>query len=213
MPPGPATASVVPRMKARSSPAPRKFRASACFWLPLPLGVLLAGCGFGRYIENGFQVGPDYAAPAPEQAAKWIDDTPKGLQRTDAELQQWWQTFHDDKLSSLIEEAGKQNLSLQASLARVAEAGARLGIARANLFPQQQAMSGGVTNIEASRNGIQPVRDRYFQDWQVGIGASWELDLWGRYRRAIEASSADLEATQADHDDATVLLLTEVAAT
>lgn len=200
-------------MKARPSLAPHRSLAPARFLWPLPLCLLLAGCGLGRYIENGFQVGPNYAAPAPDQAAKWVDDTPKGLQRTDAELQQWWQTFHDDKLSSLIEEAARQNLSLQASLARVAEAGARLGIARANLFPQQQALSGGITNIQASRNGIQPVRDRYFQDWQVGIGASWELDIWGRYRRAIEASSADLEASQADHDDVTVLLLTEVAAT
>lgn len=216
-PPAPTARVIVPggrdtvptRMTARphAAPSPR-----TPFLLAAALPVLLGSCGFGRYVANGFQVGPDYATPAAETATEWVDREPAGLERTEAELTEWWKVFGDPVLDGLVAEAVAQNLSLKASLARVAEVSARLGIAQGNFWPQEQAVSGSALATKASGEGRFPVPDQWFRDWQVAGSVSWELDLWGRYRRAIESAEAELQASQADHDDATVLLVTEVAA-
>ena len=195
-------------MMPRSPAAPGR-RAPALLVATLPL--VLGSCGFGRYVANGFQVGPDYEAPQPETAAEWIDREPPGLERSEADLTAWWKVFGDPVLDGLVAEAVQQNLSLKASLARVAEVGARLGIAQGNFWPQQQSVSGSALANKASGEGQFQVPDQWFRDWQVAGSVSWELDLWGRYRRAIESAEAELQASQADHDDATVLLVTEVA--
>ena len=196
-------------MTARPHGAPRP---RTPLLLAATCSLFLGSCGFGRYVANGFQVGPDYEAPAAETAPDWIDREPPGLERTDADLTGWWTVFGDPVLDGLVAEAVQQNLSLKASLARVAEVSARLGIAQGNFWPQEQAVSGSALATKASGEGQFPVPDQWFRDWQVAGSVGWELDLWGRYRRAIESAEAELQASQADHDDATVLLVTEVAA-
>ena len=172
---------------------------------------LLGSCGLGNWLSNGFKVGPNYVEPPVETAPEWIDYQDQRLQRTEVDLSQWWKTLNDPVLDRLIDDAVQQNLGLQASMARVAEAGARLGIVRGELWPQQQGAFGSASWNRASELLSVPVGDTKFQTWQLGVGATWEIDLWGRFRRSIEASEAELQATQADHDDATVLLLSEVA--
>jgi NodT family efflux transporter outer membrane factor (OMF) lipoprotein len=174
---------------------------------------LLTSCGLGRWIANGFKVGPEYEEPEVEVAVDWIDYQDQRLHRTEADLSGWWTTLNDPVLDGLIDEALHQNLGLKASLARVAEVAARLGIVKGEFWPQQQGAFGATSFNRASQNLSPPIADNKFQDWQVGVSATWELDLWGRFRRSIEAAAADLQATQADHDDATVLLLSEVAST
>src|SRR5688572_7832879 len=151
---------------------------------------LLHGCGLVSWIGNGFKVGPDYVEPEAAVAPEWIDYQDERLERTEIDLSQWWKTLNDPVLDGLIDEAVKRNLGLLASLARVAEAGARLGIAKGELWPQEQAAFGSVTSNRVSENLVSvPIADSKFQRWQLGVGATWELDLWGRYRRSIEASS------------------------
>src|SRR5262249_8496548 len=98
-------------------------------------------------------------------------------------------------------------------LARVGEAAAQLGIARGEIWPQQQQINGSYSANKLSSVGGTPViGSQWVSNLTLGAQVGWELDLWGRYRRSIEAADADLQATQADHDDATVVLLSQVAA-
>jgi NodT family efflux transporter outer membrane factor (OMF) lipoprotein len=173
---------------------------------------LLASCGLGRWLANGFKVGPNYEQPEAQVAIDWIDYQEPDLARTEVDLSQWWTVFHDPVLDRLIHEARQQNLGLKASLARVAEAAALLGIARSELFPQEQALTGSYQANKFSTVGTTPVPDAWVSSYALGAQFGWELDLWGRFRRSIEAAEASLQATQADHDDATVVLLGEVAA-
>ncbi len=197
-------------MAAHPSPATR-WRPPSHFVLLRPF--LLAGLASCSWIANGFKVGPDYEQPEAAVAPEWIDYQVANLERTDVDLGQWWTVFHDPILERLIAEAREQNLGLKASLARVAEAAAQLGIARGEFWPQQQAIAGSFTRSKNSTINNVPVLDEWASSYSLGAQFGWELDLWGRFRRSIEASEAELQATQADHDDATVLLLAEVANT
>lgn len=180
--------------------------------LPLLL-PLLGSCGLARWIGNGFLVGPDYVEPVVATAVEWIDYQEPDLIRTDVDLSQWWTVFGDPVLDRLIAEARQQNLGLRAALARVAESAAVLGIRRGEFWPQQQAVVGSAIRSKLSTEANAFVPDEWVSNFALGAQLGWELDLWGRYRRAIEAAEAELQATQADFDDATVLLLAEVAAT
>jgi NodT family efflux transporter outer membrane factor (OMF) lipoprotein len=181
--------------------------------LPLCLLTGLSACGLGRWLANGFKVGPEYEQPQAQVAADWIDYQSANLVRTEADLSQWWTVFKDPMLDRLIAEAWQQNLGLKASMARVAEAAAQLGITRGEIWPQQQQINGSYSANKLSTVGGTPViGSQWVSNVTLGAQVGWEFDLWGRYRRSIEAAEADLQATQADHDDATVLLLSEVAA-
>src|SRR4030095_13535771 len=97
---------------------------------------------------------------------------------------------------------------------RVIEAQARRGIAIGQLFPQQQEAFGQATRNEISENRANraaPGLKSEFDDWQVGFDATWELDMWGRFRRSIEATDAELLASVASYDDVLVSLIAEVA--
>lgn len=197
-------------MAAHLSPSSR-LRPPSHFGLLLRT-TLLAGLGSCSWIANGFKVGPDYEQPEATVAPEWIDYQSENLERTEVDLGQWWTVFHDPILERLIAEAREQNLGLKASLARVAEAAAQLGIARGEFWPQQQFISGEASRNKLSTAGNTPVLDEWASHMSLTAQFGWEIDLWGRFRRSIEASEAELQATQADHDDATVLLLSEVAA-
>jgi NodT family efflux transporter outer membrane factor (OMF) lipoprotein len=126
----------------------------------------------------------------------------------------WWTVFNDPVLTTLVETAYRQNPSLRAAGVRVLEAQARRGIAIGLLFPQQQDAFGAATSNEISKNRANrdsPGLIGDFDDWQVGFDATWELDLWGRFRRGIEAADAELLASVANYDDVLVSLVAEVA--
>jgi NodT family efflux transporter outer membrane factor (OMF) lipoprotein len=181
--------------------------------LPLCLLAGLSACGLGRWLSNGFKVGPNYEQPDAKVAEQWIDYQAPNLVRTEVDLSQWWTVFKDPALDRLIAEAWQENLGLKASMARVAEAAAQLGIARGEIWPQQQQINASYSANKLSTQGGTPViGSQWVSNLTLGAQVGWELDLWGRYRRSIEAADADLQATQADVDDATVVLLSEVAA-
>lgn len=95
---------------------------------------------------------------------------------------------------------------------------AQLDISIGNIFPQTQTADGSYTRNALSRNtannflnfGIPGVR-RYYSQYNFGFNLAWELDFWGRFRRAIESNEASLEASVADYDDVLVTLLGDVA--
>jgi NodT family efflux transporter outer membrane factor (OMF) lipoprotein len=158
-------------------------------------------------------VGPDYEPPPAPVAESWIDAGESGeIQGAPADDQEWWKVFGDPALDSLVETAYRQNPTLQAAGARVLEALARRGIAVGTLFPQQQDAFGFFQRATLSENRAnQQQADHDFDDWQGGFDAFWELDVWGRFRRGIEAADADVLASVATYDDVLVSLVAEVA--
>jgi NodT family efflux transporter outer membrane factor (OMF) lipoprotein len=174
----------------------------------------IGGCTpLGEYVRNGFKVGPNYQKPPAPVADDWIDSKSKGVNTAASDIDRWWTVFNDPKLNSLIEQAYNQNLDLRTAGTRILAARATRNIAAGNLFPQMQeafaeyarhAVSGNVANTP-------PGLDRFFDNNAAGFNLSWELDFWGRFRRAIESADADLDASIENYDDALVLLISEVA--
>ncbi|MGH2745163.1 MAG: efflux transporter outer membrane subunit, partial [Thermoleophilaceae bacterium] len=129
------------------------------------------------------------------------------------EAARWWRVFGDPALDDLVAFAYRKNPTLEAAGLRVVQAQAGRGVAIGGLWPQRQALSGSYTRSYLSLNTVTPVLNRGFDSFQAGFDAAWEVDLWGRFRRGIEAADADLLAAVADYDDVLVSLVAEVAAT
>jgi NodT family efflux transporter outer membrane factor (OMF) lipoprotein len=148
-------------------------------------------------------------------APDWIDASDKRLIRGPDELSEWWKVFHDPILDRLICTAYRQNLTLRQAGFRVLEARAQLGIAVGTIFPQLQDMTGSyereATSIETAGRNLSSTVKRFFGQWNYGFNLAWELDFWGRFRRAIESNSDSLDASVEGYDDALVTLLSDVA--
>lgn len=121
--------------------------------------------------------------------------------------------FQDPTLDRLIACAASQNLSLQEAGFRVLEARAQLGIACGNLFPQSQGAMGTYQRGAASQvsNSSLGFGGQFFDEWAFGFNLSWELDFWGRFRRAVTAAEQTLAASCAEYDQVLVTLLGDVA--
>ena len=177
------------------------------------MAIAIAGCTSARdYVRNGFKVGPNYCPPTATVAKQWIDQT--DIRRQDnSDLSRWWTVFNDPTLNRLVACAYRQNLTLREAGYRVLEARAQLAIARGNIFPQQQNAAGSYQRIAITQNsgGFTPAVP-YFDQWNGGFNLSWELDFWGRFRRAVAAADDNLNASVAGYDDALVTLLADMAA-
>ena len=188
--------------------------------LLLAASVMLAsGCATNpkEWICNGFKVGPNYGPPPAPIADAWSDSDDERIERRVADDSYWWALFNDPVLDQLVHDAYEQNLPLKAAGMRVIEARARLGVVKGNLFPQSQQAGGSYSRNQFSKNAY-PFSDfalpRWtFDNWAVGFDAAWELDFWGRYRRAVESADANLGAQMDKYNDVLVVLQAEVAAT
>lgn len=130
----------------------------------------------------------------------------------------WWRTFEDPALNDLIEIAVAQNLDLQAAGLRIYEARAELGVVVGDFFPQNQAVGASYQRERISKEvGLAREVDRFadfdptFQDWSTGFDASWELDIWGKVRRGVQAARANLVVAVADRYDLLVTITGDVA--
>jgi NodT family efflux transporter outer membrane factor (OMF) lipoprotein len=176
--------------------------------------VLLSGCTHLReYFDNGFKVGPNYLRPPAPVAKNWIDAAdPRVRQETD-DLSQWWTVFNDPVLSALIHDAYRQNLTLHQAGCRVLQARAQQAISVGNIFPQTQQMTGDYKRYARSTKvpNNQNVRAPFYTEYTFGFNLAWELDFWGKFRRAIESANDNLDATVEDYDAVLVTLLGDVA--
>src|SRR5690606_22903007 len=109
----------------------------------------------------------------------------------------------------LIAEAYRQNLTVREAGARILEARMLRAIAAGNMFPQQQQVAGGYSVNHSRNNGV----TTQFDLWNGAFDFAWELDFWGRYRRAVTAADANLDASVHDYGDVVVTLIADVAAT
>jgi len=170
------------------------------------MSLILLGAGCAK-------VGPDFAPPPVTVSQKWLDSADQRVTTSTEEYRAWWRVFNDAALDRLIEAAYRENLSLRLAGVRVLEARAQLGIATGQLYPQTQQAFGSVEKIRLSQRGPEaaPGREFSYSQSELGVTASWELDFWGKFRRAIESADADLLASIADYDNTLVSLTGDVA--
>jgi NodT family efflux transporter outer membrane factor (OMF) lipoprotein len=193
----------------------RRFRTWGCLGL-LALTLLGGGCtSLHDYVHNGFKVGPNYKRPPAPVAEHWIDADDKRIRSEEGDDSHWWTVLNDPTLNDLVRTAYSQNLTLREAGFRVLQARARLGFTIGELFPQTQVMNGSVDSHGVSINNANRVATptRWFGQWNYGFGLAWELDFWGRFRRAIESADDTLEASVEEYDDVLVSLVGDVAAT
>lgn len=184
-----------------------------------------AAAGVACALLAGCKVGPNYAPPQVQTPAAFAEAVP-GLSTqpttnpsaSAAMLATWWQVFGDEQLNSLVMRALQQNLDLRIAASRVIEARAILGVNRSFLLPALDG-TGGYEFRRSSRNtarggggsGSGFSIDPDSEIWSAGFVASWEIDVFGRVRRGIEASEADFMASVEDRRDILVSLLADVA--
>jgi NodT family efflux transporter outer membrane factor (OMF) lipoprotein len=176
------------------------------------MGLCLAGCtSLDEYVHNGFKVGPNYCAPAGPVAAHWIDAYDSHLRGDTQDLSCWWTVFRDPTLNQLIAHAYRQNISLKEAGFRILEARAQRGIAVGGLFPQTQTANGSVQRVALPADQVGPGFPRYYNLYNAGFNLAWQLDLWGQFRRAVEAADAQLDYSVAGYDQVLITLLAAVA--
>jgi NodT family efflux transporter outer membrane factor (OMF) lipoprotein len=178
------------------------------------LALSVGGCTTLReYVHNGFKVGPNYQRPPAPVAEHWIDADDVRVRSEQTDYSHWWTVFNDPVLDDLVANAYQQNLSLREAGFRVLEARAELGIAVGEIFPQKQFMESSYSRRGVSENVANRVAtpQRWFSTWDLGFGLAWEVDFWGRFRRAIEAARDDLDVTVENYDDVLVTLIGDVA--
>ncbi len=161
-----------------------------------PLLLTLSACA----------VGPDYREPTP--APVQFVNAGEGLNPTAPEAQ-WWRQFDDAVLDSLVTRALSANLDLRFALARVSESRALFRDAQLDQFP---AITAGAAH-QRSKAQLAGADDERIETEinQLGFDASWEIDLFGRVRRATEAARADAEGAVAGLQDVQVSVAAEVA--
>lgn len=149
-------------------------------------------------------VGPDYVAPKPDLPKQWHNSTTRSEALNAKVLANWWTTFNDPLLARLIERSIHGNFDLKKALARINEARARRGIAKADYFPK---INSGASTGE-NYSGKTEQRTAHYA---LGLDASWEIDIFGRIARSVESTQAAMEATEASYQDVMVSLVAEVA--
>jgi multidrug efflux system outer membrane protein len=153
----------------------------------------LVGCAVLVAAIAGCAVGPNYRRPAVAVPPSYPGAAPEGPPAASFAEAHWWEVFQDPQLQTLIRTALDQNVDVRIAATRVLEAQARLGLARSNEFPGAEVQA----TSNASRTAQSPSRAAYTSTlYQVGLGAQWNLDFWGKYRRATEAARGDLLASE-----------------
>jgi NodT family efflux transporter outer membrane factor (OMF) lipoprotein len=190
----------------------RRYPAVLC-----AIALLVAGCvPFEQWLHNGFKVGPNYEAPQAPVSAAWIDACDMRIVSQTPQGDDWWTVFHDPNIAALIETAHRENLDLKTAGTRVLQAQAQRNIAVGNLFPQTQNATGNYLHAQIGENlnvfgNPMAALPNSLNVWATGWNASWELDFWGKYRRQVESSNADLGASVEAYRAALVTLLADVA--
>jgi outer membrane protein, multidrug efflux system len=187
--------------------------------------LTLVFCGALLWM-NACSVGPNYKRPAAnvptayrgalagEAAAGESTPVPPSAVRSDGTgsvplgEEKWWEVFEDQELQGLIRTALKNNYDVRIAATRVLEAQAQLGITRADQLPALSA-GGNVTSVRNPKVG--PIPGYEITQGQLSASASWNVDFWGRYRRATEAARAILVANEWAQKEVMATLVANVA--
>lgn len=162
------------------------------------IALLLAGCKMGPAYQRPAAAVPGAYRDAPtERGGKPLSDMP------------WWEVFQDATLKALVDEAVRSNWDLKVALARVEQARAFIGVSRADLYPRVDGQA-GVTRSQTSRF-LAETGDRTQTNYSAAIGATWEIDVFGRIRNGEDAAIADWLATEDGRRAVLVTLVGDVS--
>lgn len=155
--------------------------------------------------SSGCMIGPDYFRPDIDTPAAWrlSEQGARDLANTT-----WWEQFNDPVLNELIATALRENKDLLIASARIDEFAGRYGITRSQMYPQV-----GLGADAARQKNTIPgtsVKDIY-SSYDVFLGASWEIDLWGKLRRQSEAARAEIIASEEGRQGVILTLVASVA--
>lgn len=155
-------------------------------------------------------VGPEHSVPEMESAKKFKNFNPDYSARIGKD---WWRTFGDSQLNSLMADLEKGNFDLRAAEGRRNQAYAALGIDRSLLYPQ--VLSGGSATrnrgTESDRGGPPGGMQTYYNNYSVSMSLGYEIDLWGRVRRIVEAGQANASAAEISVDQVKLSLQAQLA--
>ena len=181
-------------MSLRRKPLARRF---AIF-----LSIAFAGCTL---------IGPDFKRPAAPVASKWTAANDADVNIQPADYRDWWTIFNDADLTRLVEMGYRNNLSLRVAGVRVLEARAQLGIAIGEFYPQQQVASASFNYNRIPLSLPYILNENTYWADSFGAQAAWEIDFWGKLRRAIESADDAFLASVANYDNALVSLTADIA--
>jgi outer membrane protein, multidrug efflux system len=185
------------------------------------LGCTLAGCA----------VGPDFVKPKPSVPVQWSPTATangsEGSARVTSERAQtvaWWSTFNDATLTSLVQQSAAENLDIKQAVLRIEEAQAQTAVVAGGLWPNVSANASWARQRLSTNtpNGaifgfnfpdLPPTLVNPYNQYQLGLGASWTLDVFGGQRRSIEAANAQMEAAVEGAHAALLTMVSNVAAT
>jgi outer membrane protein, multidrug efflux system len=179
----------------------------ACASLLVATGIFIAGCS----------VGPNYKRPLAPSATKWDLAEPwrEGAPKDSIPKGQWWMVFHDEDLNALETQAIAANQTIKVSIARLEQARATAAVQVATLFPtlntspsaERQRLSGN----RATSGVVFKLRPVTQNTYAVPFTVSYEVDLFGRRRRSIEAAEASYQANAADLENVRLLVTAQLA--
>ena len=153
-------------------------------------------------------VGPDYTKPVVTTPDAWYEAHVRGIGEGSASVLTWWTVFDDPILDELIRDAQESNKDLQGAYFRILEARAIRGIAVGDRYPQVDVNAEASTaDPSESATGLTERADTF----AFGAGLAWEIDLFGRIRRSVEAATAQYDASVEDYRDVLVTLLGDIA--
>jgi multidrug efflux system outer membrane protein len=180
---------------------------------PLFIATLVA------LLAGGCAVGPNYHQPQTSTPAHWAEPLANGETNAPALLGSWWTNFNDPELNSLIARAVRSNLDLKMAQARVRASRAEKQMTSADLWPSANASGSYARSLESRNQPLignlpsQIQKQIHFENnvYQAGFDASWEIDVFGGKRRAVESASAQMAATEYESKDVLLTLLGDVA--
>lgn len=174
--------------------------------------ILLSGC----------KMGDDYQKPDLEKqiSPQWSSSKSPEFSSARADLARWWEAFKDPKLSELIQRAARDNLDLRAARARILQARALVSQTNASRLPVVSA-EGRYTRTGIAPDAVQANTQTFggfrgpdtvhFDQYSTGLQASWELDLFGRVARQVEAANYAAQATLDDYHNTIATLMADIA--
>ncbi|MGF1573629.1 MAG: efflux transporter outer membrane subunit [Sumerlaeia bacterium] len=190
--------------------------------------ILCLAAGLLLVFTGGCTVGPKFTSPPANLPAQFLGSEETGESNTKKEttgkpealhenLEAWWLLYNDPLLTVLIENAFAHNLDLESAIMRVTQSRALVSASKSELYPSANA-TGGLTRSQrsdevtgAQQSGGQPGSENPSNLYEAGLNASWEIDLFGGRRRAVEAAVAELKAAEADVFVSRLLVASELA--
>ena len=163
------------------------------------------------FLTSGCTLGPNYKRPIVAVPGSYRGTIRSAAAQTELAVlgdRKWWDIFQDEQLRALIRTALTQNYDLRIAASRLLEAQAQLGIVRAGQFPSLGA-GAGIADVRQGKSKFLQASET--STGQVNLSAAWELDFWGKYRRATEAARANLVASEWARREVVSMLVANVA--